>query len=191
MKSLCSRLFTVTLAAAALLTGSVKAFASDTDLILPDLSSVSFYHFGGMNGKALLTWGILICIFGLAFGMYHFMKIKALKVHKSMSDVSELIYETCKTYLLTQGKFIIILEIMLAAIIVVYFGYLRHFEAMRVSIIIACSVVGIMGSYTVAWFGMRINTRANSRTAFASLYGKPVNVASLFEPVGKIAPTPR
>jgi K(+)-stimulated pyrophosphate-energized sodium pump len=167
------RVLSFVLATVAMLAGTVRAFAGETDLILPDLTKVTFVHFGGLDGKALLTWGILICLFGLAFGIYHFIKIKSLQVHKSMSDVSELIYETCKTYLLTQGKFIIILEIMLAVIIVVYFGYLRHFEAARVAIIIACSVVGIMGSYSVAWFGMRINTLANSRTAFASLKGKP------------------
>jgi K(+)-stimulated pyrophosphate-energized sodium pump len=164
------------MAAAGLFLGTARAFASESDLIIPNLSSVYFH---GIDGKTLLTWGILICFFGLAFGMVQYLRIKGLKVHKSMSEVSELIYETCKTYLITQGKFIIILEIMLAAIIVVYFGYLRHFEAARVAVIIACSVVGIMGSYSVAWFGMRINTLANSRTAFASLQGKPFSCYSI------------
>ena len=148
----------------------VLAYAGEADLVLPDLSSV-FFH--GVNGKALLTWGILICFFGLAFGMYMFLRIKAMKVHKSMSEVSELIYTTCKTYLITQGKFILILELLLAVIIVVYYGYLMHFEAFKVGMIIFCSIIGILGSYSVAWFGMRINTLANSRTAFASLQGKP------------------
>jgi len=148
-------------------------FASEADLILPDLSSV---FFRGIDGKTLLTWGIIICAFGLLFGFVQYLRIKSMQVHKSMKEVSELIYETCKTYLLTQGKFIIILEVMLAAIMVVYFGWLRHFEAFKVIMIILCSVIGIMGSYSVAWFGMRINTLANSRTAFASLKGKPFSI---------------
>jgi len=150
------------------------AFAGESDLILPDLSSVSFL--GGVSGAALLKWGIFICVFGLLFGLYQFLSIKRLPVHKSMKEISELIYETCKTYLITQGKFILMLEGMLAAIIIIYFGYLRHFDAMTVAIIIACSLIGIMGSYAVAWFGMRINTYANSRTAFASLKGMPFKV---------------
>ncbi|MDR3125314.1 MAG: sodium-translocating pyrophosphatase [Endomicrobium sp.] len=149
-----------------------RALASEANLIIPDLSSVSF--FGNLiDGKSLLMFGFLVCIFGLIFGIYHFLNIKKLPVHKSMQSVSELIYETCKTYLITQGKFIVILEILLAAIIVVYFGFLEHFSAVKVMTIVFCSIVGILGSYTVAWFGMRINTFANSRTAFASLKGKP------------------
>jgi K(+)-stimulated pyrophosphate-energized sodium pump len=149
-----------------------RALASEANLIIPDLSSVSF--FGNLiDGKSLLMFGFLVCIFGLIFGIYHFLNIKNLPVHKSMQSISELIYETCKTYLITQGKFIVILEILLAAIIVVYFGLLEHFSAVKVMTIVFCSIVGILGSYTVAWFGMRINTFANSRTAFASLKGKP------------------
>jgi K(+)-stimulated pyrophosphate-energized sodium pump len=148
------------------------SFASEANLIIPDLASVSFFG-NTVDGKALLMFGFLVCIFGLAFGLYHFFKIKNLPVHKSMKSVAELIYETCKTYLVTQGKFIIILEILLAVIIVVYFGLLQHFEAVKVATIVFCSVIGILGSYTVAWFGMRINTFANSRTAFASLKGSP------------------
>ncbi|MDR2066885.1 MAG: sodium-translocating pyrophosphatase [Endomicrobium sp.] len=149
-----------------------RAIASEANLIIPDLSSVSF--FGNLiDGKSLLMFGFLVCIFGLIFGIYHFINIKNLPVHKSMQSISELIYETCKTYLITQGKFIVILEILLAAIIVVYFGLLEHFSVVKVMTIVFCSIVGILGSYTVAWFGMRINTFANSRTAFASLKGKP------------------
>jgi len=154
----------------ALVLSAPAVFAGETDLILPDLKSV---YFLGVNGHSLLLWGLLICVFGLVFGMVQFMRIKAMPVHKSMSEISELIYETCKTYLVTQGKFILILEFMLAVIIVVYFGGLRHFAFNTVAIIIACSFIGILGSYTVAWFGMRINTYANSRTAFASLRGTP------------------
>ncbi|MDR1417943.1 MAG: sodium-translocating pyrophosphatase [Endomicrobium sp.] len=149
-----------------------KALASEANLIIPDLSSVSF--FGNLiDGKSLLMFGFIICIFGVFFGIYHFLNIKNLPVHKSMQAISELIYETCKTYLITQGKFIVILEVLLAVIIVVYFGILEHFSAVKVVTIVLCSIVGILGSYTVAWFGMRINTFANSRTAFASLNGKP------------------
>ncbi|MDR1522771.1 MAG: sodium-translocating pyrophosphatase [Endomicrobium sp.] len=149
-----------------------QALASEADLIIPDLSLVSF--FGDLvNGKSLLMFGFLVCVFGLCFGIYHFLGIKNLPVHKSMQSISELIYETCKTYLITQGKFIIILELLLAVIIIVYFGFLEHFSSLKVATIVLCSIVGILGSYTVAWFGMRINTFANSRTAFASLKGKP------------------
>ena len=155
-----------------------QSFASEANLIIPDLSSVSFLG-NAVNGKVLLMFGFLICIFGLCFGIYHYLNIKNLPVHKSMKDISELIYETCKTYLITQGKFIIILEILLAVIIVVYFGFLQSFAAIKVITIILCSIVGIMGSYTVAWFGMRINTFANSRTAFASLQGKPFQLYAI------------
>ncbi|GAB1401432.1 sodium-translocating pyrophosphatase [Elusimicrobiota bacterium] len=151
---------------------SAGVFASsEANLVMPDLSSVSFL--GGISGHSLLVFGLLICIFGLAFGFVQFNSIKNLPVHKSMLEVSELIYETCKTYLVTQGKFIIILEALLAAIIFIYFYFLSDFALLKVLIIILCSIVGILGSYAVAWFGMRLNTFANSRSAFASLRGKP------------------
>jgi len=150
--------------------------ASEVDLILPDLSSV---YFGTLSGRTLLMIGLLICLLGLLFGYLIYTKLKKLPVHKSMSDISELIYETCKTYLITQGKFIIFLELLLAIIIIVYFGLLRHFELYKVIIIIICSIIGIMGSYSVAWFGMRINNFANSRTAFASLQGRPYPVYAI------------
>ena len=149
---------------------TVSAFASEANLVLPDLSSVSF--FGGISGSALLTAGLLVCLFGLIFGFIQYKSIKNLPVHKSMLEVSELIYETCKTYLITQGKFIIILEVLLAIIIAVYFAN-TGFAFYKIAIIILCSIIGILGSYAVAWFGMRINTFANSRAAFASLKGKP------------------
>ncbi len=139
-------------------------------LKLPDLSSVSFL---GIDGHRLLMIGLLFCVFGLGFGMFIFMRLKNLPVHRSMREISELIYETCKTYLITQGKFLMLLWAFIAAIIVLYFGVLRHFEIPRVVIILVFSLVGIAGSYGVAWFGIRVNTFANSRTAFASLPGKP------------------
>jgi len=142
-------------------------------LKLPDLSSVSFL---GMDGHRLLMIGLLFCVFGLGFGMVIFMRLKNLPVHRAMREISELIYETCKTYLITQGKFLMLLWAFIAAIIVLYFGVLLHFEIPRVVIILIFSLVGIAGSYGVAWFGIRVNTFANSRTTFASLPGKPYPV---------------
>jgi K(+)-stimulated pyrophosphate-energized sodium pump len=142
-------------------------------LKLPDLSSVSFL---GVDGHKLLMIGLLFCVFGLGFGMIIFVRLKNLPVHRSMREISELNYETCKTYLITQGKFQMLLWAFIAAIIVLYFGVLRHFEIPRVVIILVFSLVGIAGSYGVAWFGIRVNTFANSRTAFASLPGKPYPV---------------
>jgi K(+)-stimulated pyrophosphate-energized sodium pump len=142
----------------------------EANLKLPDLSSVNFL---GVNGHKLLLFGILFCVFGLAFGMAIYTKLKNLPVHRAMREISELIYETCKTYLITQGKFLLLLEAFIAVVIVLYFGVLLHYEAARVIIILAFSMVGIMGSFGVAWFGIRVNTFANSRTAFAGLRGKP------------------
>ncbi|MGH9724085.1 MAG: sodium/proton-translocating pyrophosphatase, partial [Candidatus Acidiferrales bacterium] len=138
--------------------------SGEANLKLPDLSQVSFL---GVDGHKLLVWGILFCIFGLAFGLTIYSKLKNLPVHSSMREISELIYETCKTYLITQGKFLLLLEAFIAVIIVLYFGVLLHYEALRVFIIFLFSVLGICGSYGVAWFGIRVNTFANSRTAFA------------------------
>ena len=147
------------------------AGASEADLKIPDLSSVKFL--GGISGHALLFAGMIICVLGCLFGLVQYVQLRNLPVHKSMREISELIYETCKTYLLTQGKFIALLWAFIAAVIVVYFGYLLKFPVEKVTTIVAFSVVGILGSYGVAWFGIRINTFANSRTAFASLGGKP------------------
>ncbi len=150
---------------------SAVARASEADLVLPDLSSQTFLN--GINGHNILLWGGLIAVFGLVFGARQYTQLRDLPVHKSMLEISELIYATCKTYLFTQGKFILLLEVFIGAIMVVYFGFLRHMEFTRVAIILLFSLVGIAGSYFVAWFGIRINTFANSRTAFASLKGKP------------------
>ena len=148
-----------------------NAQASEADLVLPNLHSVSFL--GGIPGDTLLLWGLAICLFGMIFGVVQYMGIRNLPVHNAMREISELIYETCKTYLVTQGKFILVLWVLIGAIIVAYFGWLRQLEAIKVISILVASLIGILGSYTVAWFGMRINTFANSRTAFASLGGKP------------------
>ncbi len=143
----------------------------EASLVLPDLDQVVFI--GGLGGRALLGIGMLISILGLLFGLIIYKQLRGLPVHESMREVSELIYETCKTYLLTQGRFLMILEIFIGVIIGFYFGFLLEFEASRVLIILLFSVIGIAGSYAVAWFGIRVNTFANSRTAFASLGGNP------------------
>ena len=162
-------------AARALAQPSGEAAGGEASLKLPDLSSVPFLN-GAIDGHRLLMIGILFCIFGLGFGLVIYMRLKNLPVHRSMREISELIYETCKTYLVTQGKFILLLWVFIAVIILLYFGLLQHMEAMRVAIILGFSLVGIAGSYGVAWFGIRVNTFANSRTAFAALPGKPFPV---------------
>src|SRR6202165_3720770 len=143
----------------------------EAQLVIPDLSQTAFL--GGTNGRSLLMWGLAVCALGLLFGLLTYTQLRNLPVHRSMLEISELIYETCKTYLITQGKFLLILELFIGVIIAVYFGVLEHMEATRVAIILLFSLVGIAGSYGVAWFGIRVNTFANSRTAFASLTGKP------------------
>ncbi len=142
----------------------------EANLVLPDLGQVQFL---GMSGRTLLMLGLLVCGLGLLFGLGAYSQIKNLAVHRSMLEISELIYETCKTYLLQQGKFLLILEVFIGVIMVIYFGVLQQMAAIKVIVILLFSLVGIGGSYAVAWFGIRINTFANSRTAFASLAGKP------------------
>lgn len=161
--------------------------ASEADLKIPNLASQMFL---GIDGRTLLTLGLGACFLGLAFGLVEYIRLKNLPVHRTMLEVSELIYETCKTYMITQGKFLGFLWIFIAAIMVYYFGFLAQskdaagavqhgYGAAKVIAILACSVVGIIGSYGVAWFGIRINTFANSRTAFASLTGKPYNTYAI------------
>jgi len=151
----------------------------EASLKLPNLRDVSFLN-GRMDGHNLLLIGILFCIFGLGFGLAIYMRLKNLPVHRAMREISELIYETCKTYLVTQGKFILVLWAFIAVIIAAYFGWLAPVPdkpvALTLPIILAFSLIGIAGSYGVAWFGIRVNTFANSRTAFASLPGKPYPV---------------
>jgi K(+)-stimulated pyrophosphate-energized sodium pump len=185
--ALCCRRMAMKLSAVlALFTvGAMSAFAQpetgggEASLKLPDLSSVSFFN-GAIDGHKLLLIGILFCLFGLGFGMTIYMRLKNLAVHRAMREISELIYETCKTYLVTQGKFILLLWAFIAVIIAAYFGWLAPVPgksvALTLPIILAFSLVGIAGSYGVAWFGIRVNTFANSRTAFASLPGKPYPV---------------
>jgi K(+)-stimulated pyrophosphate-energized sodium pump len=151
-----------------------KHVGGEAALVLPDLSSVDFL---GVDGHTLLLWGLLVSALGMLFGLMIYMNLKNLPVHRAMREISELIYETCKTYLVTQGKFILILWAFIAVIIVLYFGVLSPVPdkplAVTLPIILFFSLVGIAGSYGVAWFGIRVNTFANSRTAFASLGGKP------------------
>src|SRR6476646_2507503 len=142
----------------------------EANLIIPDLSSVSFF---GIPGHTLLMAGLVVCALGLLFGLVIYSRLKNMAVHGSMRAISELIYETCKTYLITQGKFILLLELFIGAVIALYFGVLEHFSAAKVIVILLFSLIGIAGSYGVAWFGIRVNTFANSRTAFAALRGKP------------------
>src|ERR1700719_4328127 len=146
--------------------------SGEANLVLPDLQQATF--FGGLiDGRSLLLYSLIFVALGLLFGIVIYHQLKNLPVHKSMLEISELIYETCKTYLVTQARFLLVLEVFIGVIIVFYFGVLEHFAAVKVLIILLFSVVGICGSTGVAWFGIRVNTFANSRTAFASLSGKP------------------
>src|SRR3989454_189941 len=155
----------VALAAPALAAGD----AGEASLRVPDLGQVTF---GGVNGRALLMWGLVVCALGLVFGMVIFVQLKNLPVHSSMREISELIYETCKTYLITQGKFLLILEAFIGVIIVLYFGVLLKFEAVKVLIILLFSLVGIGGGYGVARFGVRGKTLPQLPTPFARLPGQ-------------------
>jgi K(+)-stimulated pyrophosphate-energized sodium pump len=149
----------------------------EATLVLPDLGGVTFL--GGLPGNKLLAGGIVVCLLGLTFGLVIYRQLKNMPVHRSMREISELIYETCKTYLITQGKFILLLEVFIGIIMIFYFGVLRHFDAVKVVVILLFSLIGIGGSYGVAWFGIRINTFANSRTAYASLKGKPYPIYAI------------
>ncbi len=153
-------------------------FASEADLLVPDLHT-SFFTSLGASGWSLLFYGIIIIILGMLFGLWQYISIKKLPVHKAMSDVSKIIYTTCKTYLLQQGKFLIILFLIIGSAIFYYFFGLSHLTLPKTLLILWWSVIGILGSYAVARFGVRINTLANSRTAFASLRSKPRKVVGI------------
>ena len=168
--------------AAAAAAQAPAAAGGEAALVLPDLQQATFL--GGIGGAHLLLWGLLVCALGLLFGLLIYTQLKNLPVHRAMRDVSELIYETCKTYLVTQGKFLLVLWVFIGAIAAIYFGGLAStvsasgatvhgYPPLKVAVILLFSLVGIAGSYSVAWFGIRVNTFANSRTAFASLSGKP------------------
>jgi K(+)-stimulated pyrophosphate-energized sodium pump len=147
-----------------------EAAGGEANLHLPDLNQATFF---GIHGDTLLMSGLVVCALGLLFGFLTYIQLRDLPVHKAMREVSELIWETCKTYLFTQGKFLLILECFIGVIIFFYFGYFQHFDAVKLATVLAFSVIGIAGSYGVAWYGIRVNTFANSRTAFASLRGLP------------------
>ena len=151
--------------------GQAHRGGGEANLILPDLSQAKF--FGGVDGRSLLMIGLFVSAAGLLFGLMMYKKLQNLPVHESMLEISELIYETCKTYLLTQGRFLLILEALIGAIIVFYFLVLQGMEPFKVFVILLFSLIGIGGSFGVAWFGIRVNTFANSRCAFAALRGKP------------------
>ena len=148
------------------------AFAGEADLVVPNIAQ-------DPKSYQLLIIGIVISVLGLIFGLIEYLKVKSIPVHKSMADIGNLIFETCKTYLIQQGKFLILLEVLIAICIGFYFGGLQHMSAKEVLIILAWSVIGILGSYAVAWFGIRMNTLANSRTAFAALKGNPLNILNI------------
>jgi K(+)-stimulated pyrophosphate-energized sodium pump len=156
------------------LLASTGAYASEADIHIPDLTQVKFPGLGGVSGVTLMYLGIGICLIGAVFGLIQYKQTKALPVHESMAKVSHTIWETCKTYLFQQGKFLIILWVLIAACMVYYFKGLQHEEWGKVLMVLLCSILGILGSYGVAWFGIRINTTANSRTAFSALRGNPL-----------------
>ncbi len=158
----------------ATLLASTGAFASESDIVIPDLTTVKFSGLGGVSGVTLMYLGIVICLIGAVFGMVQYQQTKALPVHASMAKVSNTIWETCKTYLFTQGKFLAILWLLIAACMVYYFMGLQHKAISNVVIILLSSILGILGSYGVAWFGIRINTVSNARTAFSALKGNPL-----------------
>src|SRR5437588_7960801 len=168
--------------ATSVLAAPTEAGGGEAALKLPDLSQVNFFG-DKIDGHTLLLIGIGVCILGLLFGLAIYMNLKKLPVHRAMREISELIYTTCKTYLTTQGKFILLLWVFIAAIIVLYFGVLAPVPGkpltVTLPIIVAFSLVGIAGSYGVAWFGIRVNTFANSRTAFAGLAGKPYPIYAI------------
>ena len=153
--------------------GISPALASEADLVVPSIRQIS------PSSYTLLVIGICISVIGLIFGLIEFLKIRKLDVHKAMDDVGNTIFETCKTYLVQQGKFLLVLEVLIGLCIAFYFGYLQHMGFKGVLTILAWSVIGILGSYSVAWFGIRMNTLANSRTAFAALKGNPLNTMNI------------
>lgn len=158
---------------AVMIFGLSPAFASEADLVVPSIKCIS------PSSYTLLLIGLGISVIGLIFGLVEFLKIKKLDVHKAMDEVGNTIFETCKTYLVQQGKFLLVLEVLIGLCIAFYFGYLQKMGIAGVLTILGWSVIGILGSYAVAWFGIRMNTLANSRTAFAALKGNPLNILNI------------
>src|ERR1700693_1236484 len=180
MKTAAAAVAVLTFGATAAVAQTAHEVGGEASLKLPDLSQVLFL---GVDGHRLLMVGILFCIFGLGFGLIIYTRLRRMPVHRAILEISELIYETCKTYLVTQGKFLLILWLFIAVVIVLYFGVLSPVPdkpiAVTLPIILGFSLVGIAGSYGVAWFGIRVNTFANSRTAFAGLAGKPYPIYNI------------
>ncbi len=158
---------------AALLLGIAPSFAGEADLVVPSIHQMSPDSFN------LLLIGMVISLIGCIFGFIEFLRIKKLQVHTAMAEIGNTIFETCKTYLIQQGKFLLVLEVLIGLCIAFYFGYLQQMGLSGVLTILAWSVIGILGSYGVAWFGIRMNTLANARTAFASLKGNPLNILNI------------
>lgn len=158
---------------AVMILGISPALASEADLVVPSIKCIS------PSSYTLLLIGLGISIIGLIFGLVEFLKIKKLDVHKVMDEVGNTIFETCKTYLIQQGKFLLVLEVLIGLCIAFYFGYLQKMGIAGVLTILGWSIIGILGSYAVAWFGIRMNTLANSRTAFAALKGNPLNILNI------------
>ena len=152
-----------------LLTPAIAA-ASEANLKIPNLSQ---------EQNNLLLYGIVVCILGMLFGLYQFIKVKKIRAHKSMLDVADIIYETCKTYLIQQGKLLGILFLFIGICIAFYYGFLQETSLSGVLLILSWTVIGILGSYSVAWYGIRMNTLANSRMAFASLEKKPLKLLNI------------
>jgi K(+)-stimulated pyrophosphate-energized sodium pump len=180
MKRIYPLLVTLSLTIVCFFSSIASTFASEADINLPDLSNISFLLFGkDISGLTILNIGLLICVIGLFFGIVQYKQTKNLPAHESMLSVSNTIWETCKTYLAQQGKFLLALWILIAICMVYYFAILQGSSFYNISIILLCSILGILGSYGVAWFGIRINTVANSRAAFSSLQSKPLNIVNI------------
>lgn len=154
---------------------SISIYAGESSLKIPVLND---------NQQTILLWGFVVCFLGVLFGLYQFLKVKRLKAHQSMLDIAQIIFETCKTYLIQQGKLLMILFVFIAVCIAFYFGYLMNSKIFDVFVILLWTVVGILGSYGVAWFGIRMNTLANSRMAFASLERKPIKLSNIPQDAG-------
>ena len=163
----------------ALYATTASLHAGEADLKIPGLEQVTFDGLGGISGLTLMYLGIVMCAVGAVFGLMQYWRTKNLPVHESMSSVSRMIWETCKTYLLQQGKFLAVLWLLIACCILFYFKVLEHKNSGDIAVILLASVLGILGSYGVAWFGIRINTQANSRTAFSALKGNPLRTLSI------------
>ncbi len=157
----------------ALIMTTLPTLASEADLVVPDFKSIS------IDSYNLLIVGLIVSIIGVIFGFIEFLRVKKISVHEAMANVGNTIFETCKTYLIQQGKFLLVLEILIGLCIAFYFGFLEKMSVTNVLIILGWSVIGILGSYSVAWFGIRMNTLANSRTSFTALKGNPLNILNI------------